>query len=245
MTLLRVALSLLNTAPLRARFWRTLNALREHAPKEASRRRAVSALFKELDDMPDKADGKSLSSLAHHKVRGPAEKWLIKGNVAIGAYTSINGEFKASGTIRIGKYCAFGNGVTLLSTNHATNMVNQQPWLQQRLSLRKGIATKGPVSIGHNVWIGDGAIVLSGVDVGHGAVIGAGAVVTSDVAPFSIVAGVPARHRKFRFSQATIDSMLRLRWWDWSFERMQRNIAIFEMEIDEHTDVDLGRYVVD
>ncbi|MFD1328719.1 CatB-related O-acetyltransferase [Mycoplana ramosa] len=213
-------------------------------PKGNGKKRPASDLFMELNALSDKADANDILSLRAHSVRGPAAKWRIKGNVMIGAHSSINGEFRASGIVRVGRYAAFGNGVTLISTNHATNMVNQQIWLQQRLGLRKGSTSKGPVCIGHNVWIGDGATVLTGVDVGHGAVIAAGAVVTKNVPPYSIVAGVPAKIIGYRFSPATIESMLRIRWWDWSFEKMQRNIAIFEMEIDKDTDVDLARFVV-
>lgn len=74
------------------------------------------------------------------------------------------------------------------------------------------------VSIGHDVWIGHGVIVLPGVEVGHGAVLGAGAVVTRSVAPYEIVAGVPARRLRFRFSPKIAERLLRLAWWDWPYE---------------------------
>lgn len=208
-------------------------------------RQKLSDLYQELDAMTDKADATSHPALSANNVRGPFARWTISGNIQIGSYTSINGPMNARGNVRIGRYCAFGQSVSLLSFNHATDMVNQQVWLQQRLGLRPCHATKGPISIGHNVWIGDKAIVLSGVDVGHGAVIAAGAVVSKSVEPFSIVGGNPARHIKYRFNEKTRNVLLAVKWWDWSFEKMQRNPVFFELAMDDDCDLDVAAIVVE
>jgi acetyltransferase-like isoleucine patch superfamily enzyme len=73
----------------------------------------------------------------------------------------------------------------------------------------------GDIIIGNDVWIGRNVILLSGVRVGDGAVIGAGSVVTRDVAPYSVTAGHPARHVRWRFPEAVRESLLDIRWWDW------------------------------
>ncbi len=71
------------------------------------------------------------------------------------------------------------------------------------------------VAVGHDVWIGHGATITAGVSVGNGAVIGAGAVVTHDVAPYMIVAGVPAKPLRPRFPEGIGARMDALAWWDW------------------------------
>jgi phosphonate metabolism protein (transferase hexapeptide repeat family) len=81
--------------------------------------------------------------------------------------------------------------------------------------------------IGHDVWIGHGAIVRPEVTVGDGAVIGAGAVVTRDVAPYAIVAGVPAREIGRRFPSAIAERLRRLAWWDWDHARLRAALEDF------------------
>ncbi|GLK71909.1 chloramphenicol acetyltransferase [Ancylobacter dichloromethanicus] len=83
------------------------------------------------------------------------------------------------------------------------------------------------VTIGHDAWIGHGAIILPGRAVGDGAVIAAGAVVTKDVAPYSIVAGVPARPVRERFPPAIAGRLQALAWWDWEHARLRAALEDF------------------
>ena len=83
------------------------------------------------------------------------------------------------------------------------------------------------VTIGHDVWIGHGATVTPGVSIGNGAVIGAGAVVTRDVAPYTIVAGVPARPIKERFAAKVGERMDALAWWDWPHAQLREALEDF------------------
>jgi len=69
--------------------------------------------------------------------------------------------------------------------------------------------------VGHDVWIGDNSVIMSGLTIGTGAVIGAGAVVTKDVPPYAIVAGIPGRILRYRFDERTIDRLLASRWWEY------------------------------
>lgn len=77
-------------------------------------------------------------------------------------------------------------------------------------------------TIGNDVWIGHNVTVLAGLTVGNGAVLAAGAVVTKDVAPYTIVAGVPARPVRRRFSEDIARRIERLAWWDWPDDRIRR-----------------------
>jgi acetyltransferase-like isoleucine patch superfamily enzyme len=117
---------------------------------------------------------------------------LFKGDrasLSIGEGTYI-GEFNniraGGGSITIGKNCLVAQHVSIIASNHSTSRdktINEQPWS----------TTDNFVHIGDDVWIGCGVQVLPGVTIGNGAIIAAGSVVTKDVAPFAIVAGVPAK----------------------------------------------------
>ncbi|MFK8253515.1 DapH/DapD/GlmU-related protein [Ancylobacter terrae] len=83
------------------------------------------------------------------------------------------------------------------------------------------------VTIGHDVWIGHGAIVLAGRVIGDGAVVAAGAVVTKDVAPYTLVGGVPATPLRPRFAAPIAERLAALGWWDWEHDRLRAALADF------------------
>jgi carbonic anhydrase/acetyltransferase-like protein (isoleucine patch superfamily) len=85
------------------------------------------------------------------------------------------------------------------------------------------------VIIGNDVWIGHGVIVLPGVAVGNGAVLAADAVVTRDVAPYTVVGGVPARTIRERFSRETAARLDRIAWSDWPFETIMDRLRDFQV----------------
>ncbi|GGG62276.1 acetyltransferase [Salipiger pallidus] len=87
--------------------------------------------------------------------------------------------------------------------------------------------------VGHDTWIGHGAVVRPEVTIGHGAVVAAGAVVTRDVAPYMIVAGVPAVPLRERFAPPIAERLLRLAWWDWSHDLLRERLQDFRtMQIE-------------
>lgn len=88
-------------------------------------------------------------------------------------------------------------------------------------------------SIGHDTWIGHGAIIMPEVKIGNGAIIGSAAVVTKDVEPYSIVVGNPARKIKYRFNKDTIEKLQKIRWWNWDNEIIKERFEDFKMPIEE------------
>ena len=111
----------------------------------------------------------------------------------------------------VGDYCSLSPDCRfLLSGNHPITGLLSFPvkyWYGVRGCESQ---TKGPIEVGHDVWIGMGAMILSGVKIGNGAVIAAGSVVTKDVEPFAIVGGNPAKLIKFRFNETLRNELAKL-----------------------------------
>ena len=144
-------------------------------------------------------------------------------NSKVGDYSYIQSDSTLINT-EVGKFCSVGSGVQIGLARHPTQMVSTSPVFYDNTQPLPRFFAKGKVfnnifaktMIGSDVWIGTDAKIKSGVNVGTGAVIGAGAVVTKDVQPYSIVAGVPAKHIKFRFASETIRQLLDSKWWEFS-----------------------------
>ncbi len=122
-------------------------------------------------------------------------------------------------TLEIGSYTSIAAGVKVfLGGEHRIDWVTTYPFSVLQPSSVKITGhphSKGNVKIGSDVWIGAEAVILSGVTIGDGAVIGARAVVAKDVPPYGIVVGNPARFIRFRFDHDTVETLLRVRWWEW------------------------------
>ena len=133
----------------------------------------------------------------------------------------------------IGKFCQIAADVNFVmnGANHQMNAVTTFPfyifegWKQKVPPLNK-MPLKGDTIIGNDVWIGQNVTILPGVHIGDGAIIGLNSVVGSDVAPYTIVAGNPAKVIRKRFDNQLIKLLLKLKWWDKSVKEINDLIPI-------------------
>lgn len=130
----------------------------------------------------------------------------------------------------IGQFCSIAAEVRFLMNggNHHVATMSSYPFSifgnGWEAAAPESWPYKGDTRVGNDVWIGCGATILPGVTIGDGAVIGSLSVVASDVPPYAIVGGNPARVIRHRFDDATIARLLELRWWDWEIERITRKV---------------------
>ena len=164
-------------------------------------------------------------------------------NIIVGDFTYIaDSEFESHVTnfypwskdkLIIGKFCQIATGVEFImnDANHQMSAVSTFPfytldgWDMEAPSA-SDMPFKGNTVIGNDVWIGQNAVILPGVNIGDGAIIGANSVVGSNIAPYTIVAGNPAKVIRKRFDEELIDLMLRFKWWDKSITEINELIPI-------------------
>ncbi len=133
----------------------------------------------------------------------------------------------------IGKFCQIASGVNFVmnGANHQMNAVSTFPfylfegWKQEVPPLSE-MPLKGDTVIGNDVWIGQNTTILPGVHIGDGAIIGMNSVVGSDVSPYTIVAGNPAKEIRKRFDEEFIQLLLAFQWWNKSIEEINQLIPI-------------------
>lgn len=151
----------------------------------------------------------------------------FSGKIKIGYATTLGYRNLLGGTISIGKYCQLGVDVALHATNHPisymTTYINKNLFDGELKSLKQ----ENVIAIGHDVWLGHGVVIVGNVTVGNGAIIAAGSVITKDVEPYAIVAGVPAKEIRKRFSDTIIQEIETLQWWDKSEQELEKIKPLF------------------
>ena len=164
-------------------------------------------------------------------------------NIIVGDFTYIaDSEFESHVTnfypwsrdkLIIGKFCQIAAGVEFMmnDANHPMNAVSTFPFYtlegwDSEAPKTEDMPYKGDTVIGNDVWIGQNALILPGVHIGDGAIIGANSVVGSTVAPYTIVAGNPAKIIRKRFDEELIDLMEKFRWWEKSIEEINSLIPL-------------------
>jgi phosphonate metabolism protein (transferase hexapeptide repeat family) len=136
----------------------------------------------------------------------------------------------------IGKFCSIAAMSRINPGNHPMQRASQSHFTYRASAYFPGESDEAEffawrrsdhVTIGNDVWIGHGSVVLAGRSIGDGAVIAASAIITKDVAPYSIVGGNPARAIRQRFPADIASRMQALAWWDWPHEQLRESLADF------------------
>lgn len=168
---------------------------------------------------------------------------ITNPNIEVGDFTYIaDADFESHVThlyewngdkLKIGKFCQIASGTEFVmnGANHQMNAVTTFPFYTlEGWSMdpprKEDLPLKGDTIIGNDVWIGQNAVILPGVHIGDGAIIGANSVVGSDVKPYSVVVGNPAREIRRRFDGEMIGMLEKLRWWDRSIEEIDALIPV-------------------
>lgn len=132
----------------------------------------------------------------------------------------------------IGKFCAIGKGIEFImnGANHRMNSITTYPfnimgsgWEKCTPKLEE-LPIKGNTIIGNDVWIGQNVTVMPGIHIGDGAIIAANSVVTKDIPAYHIAGGNPCKIIRKRFDYELISFLLKIKWWDWTPEKIFDNL---------------------
>lgn len=174
-------------------------------------------------------------------------------NISVGSYTIYNDfendpiEFEKNNVLYlypinndrliIGRFCSIACGAKFIfnSANHTLSSLSTYPfpifyeeWGLDMREVTSAWDNKGDIVIGNDVWIGYGAVILSGVTIGDGAIIGTNALVTKDIPPYTIAGGIPAKPIRKRFSEEKISALMKIKWWNWSEKEILKNLKFIK-----------------
>ena len=209
-------------------------------------------------------NGKNPDPNVIHPIAGYDKEIYVKPtitnpNIIVGDFTYIaDSQFESHVThfypwsrdkLTIGRFCQIASGVEFVmnDANHQMNAVSTFPFYtlegwEMELPAASDMPFKGNTVIGNDVWIGQNAVILPGVHVGDGAIIGANSVVGSDVAPYTIVIGNPAKVLRKRFDdEELINLLLYFKWWDKSIEEINSLIPILTCSDIQKVKVELKK----
>lgn len=148
-------------------------------------------------------------------------------SIGIGSYgLPIVHDWQEGAMLRIGSYTSIAEQVQIfLGGHHRTDWITTYPFpamVSEAADIDGYAFSRGDVVIGSDVWICTSVIILSGVNIGHGAVLAAGSVVSRDVEPYSVVAGNPACHVRWRFPEIVREALLASEWWRWPEDELRQ-----------------------
>ena len=155
------------------------------------------------------------------------------GNFTYGRLNVVDSHY-ANERLEIGHFCSLAGDVRFfLAGNHFVERPTTFPVRGLLTGQRGGDGySKGPILVGSDVWIGYGAMILSGVEIGQGAVVGAGSVVAKNVPPYAVVAGNRAALVKYRFPEDWIPELLKLDYSRWTKELCARYVDLLARPCD-------------
>jgi acetyltransferase-like isoleucine patch superfamily enzyme len=137
--------------------------------------------------------------------------------------------YDSGAKLYIGNFCSIASDIKIfLGGNHRHDWVTTYPFGHIHQDIFNNFngeghpTTKGDIIIGNDVWIGQNTTIMSGIKIGDGAVIANNSHIVKDVEPYSIVGGNPAKLIKYRFTPEQIDKLLRIKWWDWEDEKINK-----------------------
>ena len=204
-------------------------------------------------------DPNQLYPLPGHKRVMFIKNAALPDNVTIGDYTYYDDPrgieaFKANilyhfdftgDRLVIGKFCALATNTKFIMNggNHRTDGLSTYPFMifsgdwAGRFPEEQDFPIKGDTIVGHDVWLGYNATVMPGITIGDGAIVASESVVSSNVPPYAIVGGNPAKIIRMRYADDVIDRLLKIRWWDWDIQKITRYLPLISRPASDGMEV--------
>lgn len=173
----------------------------------------------------------------------------VRVNIGICTYFSGPGIVRGDGLLQIGGYCCVAEGcyINVAGDSHPVDYPSLYGFEKKNLRLRfdklpfdlpvkytklcDTAESKAGVTIGNDVWLGRNVRVFNGVSIADGCIIAEGSLVKKNCEPYGIYGGIPAKLIRYRFSKGIIDQLLEIQWWNWPFNKIERNLKFFDTDL--------------